>query len=138
MIRGTTAQFKFQLPYNISDLDVVKITFWQNNYYGPDTTRPLPIVKVLSQCSETNVPNELLVFLNKEETLRFLDDRKAYVQIQGKTKEGSAFASKQEMITVYPVYDDSILDDDIIPSPSPGPGDDGYIVLDGSVITDWE
>ena len=132
MIRGTTAQFKFQLPYNVRELDVVKITFWQNDYYGPNTTRPLPIVKVLSQCSETSIPNELLVFLNKEETLRFSDDRKAYVQIQAKTVEGNAFASKQEVITVYPVYDDSILDDEILPTPSPD--DDGFVILDGSTI----
>ena len=134
MIRGTTAQFKFQLPYKVSEVDVVKITFWQNNYYGPTESRPLPIVKVLSQCSEVGT-NELLVFLNKEETLRFSDDRKAYVQMQGKTKEGIAFASRQQSITVYPVYDDSVLDDEVIPTP--GPNDDDFIVLDGSIITNW-
>lgn len=133
MIRGTTAQFKFKLPYNISDLDMVKITFWQNGYSGPDTSRPLPIVKILEQCSQSNV-DELLVILNKEETLRFLDDRKAYVQIQAKTLDGTAFASKQEIITVYPVYDDSVLDDEYIPTPTPTPNPDGVIILDGSTI----
>lgn len=132
MIRGTTAQFKFNLPYNVSDIATAKINFWQENYSGPNPTRPLPIVKVLSQCSESNVPDELLVFLNKEETLRFLDDRKAYVQLHAKTKDGTAFASKQEMITVYPVYDDSILDDDILPTPTPDYGD--IIILDGEPI----
>ena len=132
MIRGTTAQFKFKLPYNVSDVATVKITFWQENYSGPDLTRPLPIVKVLSQCSGSNAPNELLVLLNKEETLRFLDDRKAYVQLQGKTRDGFAFGSKQTPITVYPVYDDSILDDNILPTPTPDDGD--LVILDGGTI----
>ena len=132
MIRGTTAQFKFKLPYNVSELQVVKINFWQENYSGPSPARPLPIVKVLSQCSESNAPDELLVFLNKEETLRFLDDRKAYVQLRAKTKEGTAFGCKKEMITVYPVYDDSVLDDEILPTPTPGYGD--LVILDGSTI----
>lgn len=132
MIRGTTAQFKFKLPYNVVDIATAKINFWQENYSGPNQSRPLPIVKVLSQCSESNMPDELLVFLNKEETLRFLDDRKAYVQLHAKTKDGTAFASKKEAITVYPVYDDSILDDDILPTPTPDYGD--VIILDGEPI----
>ena len=132
MIRGTTAQFKFKLPYDISELSVVKIIFWQENYSGPDKSRPLPILKVLSQCSQGNSTKELLVSLNKEETLRFADDRKAYVQLQAKPKEGSGFASKKTMITVYPVYDDSVLDDDIIPTPIPD--SDGLVILDGSTI----
>ena len=132
MIRGTTAQFKFDLPYRVADVTTVKISFWQENYSGPDKTRPLPIVKVLEQCSQTTRPDELLVFLNKEETLRFITDRKAYVQLHGKTKDGTAFGSKKKTITVYPVYDDSILDDDVDPTPTPG--DNGLIVFDGSTV----
>lgn len=130
MIRGTTAQFKFELPYNVSELTLVKITFWQPGNPGPSESRPLPIIKVLEQCITTDRPDELLVFLNKEETLRFSEERKAYVQIQGKVVDGSTFASKKEMITVYPIYDDSILGDEILPTPTP----DGLIFLTGSVI----
>lgn len=132
MIRGTTASYKFRLPYNFTDLSVAKIIFWQNNYYGLSATRPLPIKKVLSQCSSTNEPNELLVTLTKEETLRFTDARKAYVQLQAKTTGGLSFASRQIMITVYPVRDDSIWDDDILPTPLPDEND--IIYLDGSSI----
>ena len=131
MVRGTTAQFKFKLPYNVSDISVVCITFWQEHYNGPDATRPLPIIKVLSQCSFTNNSNELMVSLNKEETLRFTEDRKAYVQLRAKTVEGTAFATKKTMITVYPVYDDSILDDNIVPTPSL---DGKHIILNGSSV----
>jgi hypothetical protein len=135
VIRGTTAQFKFTLPYNFSDLDIVKITFWQDNYSGPDSSRPLPIVKILEQCSQSNRPDELLVFLDGEETLRFLDDRKAYTQLQARTIDGIVFGSKKTPIAVYPVKDDSMLDDNIVPTPTPG--DDDFIILDGLSIDEW-
>ena len=132
MIRGTTAQFKFKLPYNVSEIGLIKITFWQENYNGPDATRPLPIVKTLKQCNYCDSPNEVTVKLNKEETLRFSDERKAYVQIQGKTIDRVAFAGKKSEIMVYPIYDDSILDDEIVPTPTPLPDD--VVILDGSTI----
>jgi hypothetical protein len=93
----------------------------------------LPIVKILEQCTQSSNPDELLVFLNKEETLRFSDDRKAYTQLRGKTIDGTAFASKQQTVTVYPVYDDSVLEDEFIPTPSP----DGIVILDGATVTEW-
>lgn len=129
MIRGANAKFKFQLPYNYNELEKVKITFWQENYYGPSSDRPLPIVKILQQCSQSDVPNELCVTLNQEETLRFVDDRKAYVQLRASTLDGIPIVSQQNLVTVYPVHDDSILDD-IVPTPTY----DGWIYLDGSTI----
>lgn len=132
MIRGTTAQFKFRMPYSIKDISVIKITFWQENYDGPSKIRPLPIIKSKSQCVQNIFNNEILVCLDSEETLRFKDDRKAYVQLQGKTVSGSKFGSKKGLITVYPVYDDSILDDNITPTPTPE--DNGLIILDGNAI----
>lgn len=134
MIRGTTAQFKFKIPYDFNSLSVVKITFWQKNYNGPDETRPLPIIKVLSQCSQGSSSKELLVSLNKEETLRFTDTRKAYVQIIAEVVGGISFGNSPETITVYPVHNDAILDDNIIPTPTPGEDDDGVTILDGSTI----
>lgn len=130
MIRGTNAQFKFQLPYKFSELERVKITFWQPDNNGPAIDRPLPIIKVLGQCSPSNIPNELYVTLNQEETLRFADDRKAYVQLRASTIEGIPIASLKQSITVYPVYDDSILDDEILPTPDY----EGLVFLDGSTI----
>lgn len=133
MIRGTAQPFKFKIPCNFSELSSVVITFSQENYNGPNETRPLPIVKVLSQCRQGSSSKELLVVLNKEETLRFTDKRKAYVQIMGEVIDGLPFGNKPETITVYPVLDDSVLDDDIIPTPSPD--DNGNIVfLNGSTI----
>lgn len=131
MIKGTNAQFKFRLPYNFSELKTVQIVFWQPENDGPNSSRPLPIVKILSQCSSTEIPNELSVTLNQEETLRFSEERKAYVQLRGTTFEDIPIASREKQITVYPVYDDSIIDDEILPTPTY----DGWIFLDGLNIT---
>ena len=130
MIRGTTAQFKFKTPYNFADISILQITFWQENYNGPDETRPLPIVKTRDQCGQCASTKEFTVILNKEETLRFTDTRKAYVQMLGETIDGLAFGSDAALIKVYPVHDDSILDGDIVPTPTPG----DVIILDGSTI----
>ena len=127
MIRGTNAQFIFKLPYNYTELANAKIVFWQPYNSGPSTARPLPIVKVLQQCSQSTMPNELCVSLNQEETLRFSEKDKAYTQLRATTKEGIPIASKKHEITVYPIYDDSILEEEILPTP----GYDGWIFLDG-------
>lgn len=132
MIRGTNAEFRFGLPYNFSELDVVKITFWQDENDGPSDSRPLPIVKVLEQCRQGSRSNELSVTLNQEETLRFTDKRKAKTQLRASTITGIPIASRTQLITVYPVYDDSILDNDaeILPTPDT----DGWVYLDGSTV----
>ena len=132
MIRGTTAQFKFLLPYNRNDISKATIVFWQDGNDGT-AEAPLPIYKSLEQCLTTNNPREISVTLSKSETLRFSEERKACVQLTATTLEGTRFGSKQELITVYPIFDDSVLGDDITPTP----GDDeesGWIVLDGKPI----
>ena len=130
MVRGTTAQFQFKLPYNYSDLSLVKIVFWQPGNDGPSKERPLPIVKILEQCSASNNPNEIFVTLSDEETLRFSEKTKAYVQLQAKCIDGNTFASKKKIITVHPVYDDNILEDEILPTPTY----DGWVLLDGLTV----
>jgi hypothetical protein len=117
-------------PYCLCTHYIVKIVFWQDENNGPSLSRPLPIIKVLEQCSQCDSPKEISITLNQEETLRFVDDRKAYVQLRGSTLEGVGFGSRKRAITVYPVYDDSILDDEILPTPDY----DGWVVLDGSNI----
>jgi hypothetical protein len=72
----------------------------------------------------------LVVTLNQEETLRFIEERKAYVQLRAQTYEGVPIVSHEKMITVYPVYDDTILEEDILPTPEY----DGWIYLDGKSI----
>lgn len=134
MIRGTNAEFRWKLPYDFSELALVKIIFWQDNYAGPSQSRPLPIVKVRQQCHQGETPKELSVTLNQEETLRFTEKRKAKVQLRATTTAGTPFASKEQLIMVYPVKDDSILDDTILPTP----GIDDLIILDGQNIIQGE
>ena len=130
MIRGTNAQFVFKLPYSFNQISTAKIMFWQPENDGPTDGRPLPIIKILQQCSQSKNPNELCVTLNQEETLRFKDTRKAYVQLRARTVDGIPIASKQQSIIVEPSYDDSVLEDDILPTPD----NEGYVYLDGKSI----
>lgn len=130
MTRGTNAEFRFKLPYDFSDLAVVQIVFWQENNDGPSKERPLPIYKIKEQCYQGNQPNELCVILHQEETLRFTDKRRAKVQLRATTTTGVPIASPERLITVYPIYDDSVLDETIPATPTY----DGLIILDGQNI----
>jgi hypothetical protein len=70
------------------------------------------------------------VKLTPEETLRFSDERKAYVQLFAIGPEGEKFGSHEEMFTVYPGSDEDVSNDNILPTP----GNDGLIILDGGRI----
>lgn len=110
MIRGTTAQFKFKMPYEYDEVTTIKIIFWQPGNPGPSSDRKLPIEKTRDHCEKTTVSTECSVKLTQEETLRFSEKTKAFVQLRAMAKDGTVFATKQEPITVYPLYDDSILE----------------------------
>ena len=132
MIRGGSIGFKFALPCQCQDVKNVRIICGQTNNNGPSPGRPLPIVKVLSQCQMGQDPPYLSVRLNQEETLRFSDKRKAYVQLRGETKDGSPIICHKHYINVYPVADDSILDGDVVlPTPTP---DIEWVYLDGKPV----
>lgn len=135
MIRGTSQEFRFSLPYNFSeDVAELQIQFWQDNYTGPTKYRPLPITKVKEQCFPCNNSNQCSVTLTQEETLRFTDKRKARVQLRGITLGGVPFATKEHLIHVYPIKDDSILNGDIVPTPAY----DDLVILDGQIIIQGE
>ena len=103
MIKGTSQSFRFKTPCNFDDIEVLSIVFWQDDYYGPSSTRPLPIIKNKSQCfPDPDSPNRLRVTLSPEETSRFSEDRKAYVQLDAKPYSGESFASFETMFTIYP------------------------------------
>ena len=132
MIRGGSIGFKFALPCQCKDLKSIKFICGQTNNGGPSSDRPLPIVKVLSQCQMEQNPPCLSVRLNQEETLRFSDKRKAYVQLRGETYDGSPIICRKKYINVYPAVDDSILDEDVvIPTPTPG---QEWVYLNGRPI----
>lgn len=131
MIRGTNAEFKFDLPCLFVELSVARITFWQDGNNGPSSDRPLPITKGLQWCKMGEKPNELRVVLNQEETMRFTEKRKAKVQLRAITNKDEPVTSLIQLITVYPIYDETILDGDI---DMPAPDANGWIVLDGQTI----
>lgn len=125
MIRGTTAQFKFKLPYKVEEVSVVTITFWQPG----NKDIYLPIKKTGGQCSASeDDPYSLCVSLTPSETMRFSDKMKAKVQLRAEYN-GVFFASRQQSITVYPINDEVI---DIDP---PAPNENGWIIFDGEEIT---
>lgn len=130
MIRGGNCEFRFNLPYNFSDLITAQIYFWQDGYNGPSNDRPLPILKILEQCRQGSKPTELSVILHQEETLRFTDKRKARAQLRAVTSTGTPIISKEQLFTVYPSYDDTVLDEDVWPTPDYN----GLVLLDGESI----
>ena len=134
MIRGGNVEFRWNLPYNFDELDKVQICFWQDNYNGPSSDRPLPILKVLSQCKEGSIPTELSVILGQEETLRFTDKRKARVQLRAMTKTGIPIISQTRLFVVYPSYDDDVLDEEVWPTPDYN----GWVRFDGENVIQEE
>lgn len=125
MICGTTAQFKFQMPYPKNELEWVEIKFWQTN--NPSVL--LPIVKTKEHCVTNGNQKELFVSLTEEETNRFSDKYKVKLQVRAKhAKTGTVFANTPQLITVYSTNDDV------------GGGDastssvEKYVILDGGSI----
>ena len=132
MIRGTTAELRFEVPYNWDDLNSVTVIVWQDGNDGPDKSRPLPIKKTKRGGSCTHLDTDKYVVvttLTVEETARFRDDRKAKAQLVAFTNSKIRYATKEKLITVYPMPDDVIFDDPDLP-----PESDELVILDGGVI----
>ena len=141
MVRGTTASFQFKLPYNKYDVTKAEVVFWQQNNTGLNEDYTLPLRKKYAQQLSGDGAvitggawrwaddYTLEVKLWQQETLTFTDKYKAKVQLRAEAN-GSIFASTQETITVYPIYGDYPMGDDIIPVPDT----DGWTILDGESI----
>jgi hypothetical protein len=127
MIRGTTAQFKFKLPYTKAELTWATIKFWQPG----NMSSLLPITKRLEHCDAPDDSNELCVSLTAEETQRFSEKYKAKLQIRAQhTKSGTVFGSRTQLITVYPMNDEILEEDPTMPSEN----EEGWVVFDGEAI----
>lgn len=133
MIRGTTAQFKFMLPYSLNELNSVTIKFWQPG----NPNHSLPIYKYKQNCEE-RVEREIYVSLRPYETALFSDKYKAKLQLRAQPNIGAQFGSKEQIITVYPMPDDIIIDDPTVDPDIPvnpdTPTEYGWIILDGQAI----
>jgi hypothetical protein len=129
MIRGTTAQFKFKLPYPKEELAWATIKFYQPN----NPNKLLPITRKLADCATSDNDMELCVSLTAEETSRFLDKYKAKIQLRAQhSKSGTVFGNKPTFVTVYPMLDDILKEDSTMPAEN----EDGMIVLDGALIVE--
>ena len=127
MIRGTTAQFKFKLPYTCNEITSIIIKFWQPG----NPSESLPIYKNKNNCVEIG-DNTICVSLRPSETALFSDRYKAKLQLSAYPAVGTPFGSKERLITVYPMPDDIIIDD---PTIDPNlPMVDDWVILDGDVI----
>lgn len=130
MIRGTTAQFKFKLPYPKEELSWATIKFWQPQ----NPSKLLPITRTLEHCHAPDDSKELCVSLTAEETSRFIDKYKANLQLRAQHLEsGTVFGTKLIWFTVYPMSDDILEENPVLPEETP----EGLIVLDGnSIVSD--
>ena len=141
MIRGTTAQFRFKLPYSKYDVEQVEVVLWQSNNPGIKEEYPLPMKKNYVQSISENGSvitggpwswvddYTLAVKVWEQETLTFSDKYKAQIQLRG-SANGLTFASPQEYIVVYPMRGNEPMGDDVVPTPDT----DGWTILDGETI----
>lgn len=130
MIRGITAQFKFKLPYALKDIDNLVVKFWQSN----NPSESLPIFKYKSSCEE-RVEKEIYVSLRPSETALFSDKYKAKLQLRAQPIIGVPFGTEEQLIPVYPMPEDIIIDD---PTIDPDiPKEDEWFVFDGGTIVNW-
>ena len=135
MIRGTTAQFEFKLPYSKNDIRLAEVKFLQpGNTKGLEQDYPLPLYKVYQKEAYDEFGTQyypwnwlddytLIVNLEQRETLTFSDKYKAQVQCRAQTVDGQVFASVQQNINVYPASWDRPIGNDAT-----------YIVLDGDNV----
>ena len=138
MVRGTTAPFKFNVPYEWSEICAIEATFTQKK----DDGSQLSIVKQYDTRWGENInpggftlddknPNIIYVVLDSAETLMFSDKRKAQVQIKVYCSQKGTVANKPVRFTVYPINNDSILED----IGTPKPGDSSVRILDAGKIS---
>ena len=129
MIRGTVQPFKIILPCLNTELEWIKIRFSQSN--NPN----LPIIKQKEDCGPRNTQNAfdgtnvLYVTLSAYDTAQFSDKYKAKMQLRAKPIDGMEFGMLEQLITVYPMPDDLIDPDIVIPEAS-----DDWVVFDGGSI----
>ena len=83
MIRGTAPTFEFTLPFDTVDIAVLHFTMMQGGR--------IVVGKTLADCTATG--RTLSVMLSQMETLDFLTAKPVEMQLRGKMKDGTPFAS---------------------------------------------
>ena len=137
MVRGTTAPFRFKVPYEWSEICAIEATFTQKQNDGSK----LSIVKEYDTRwgennsnpggftpDETN-PHIVYVVLDPGETLKFSEKRKAEVQFKVYSPGKGTVSHKPERFSVYPINNDSVLE-----SPGEQIQDNNVWILDAGEI----
>lgn len=137
MIRGTTAPFKFVVPYAFQEITRIEAVFWQKHHKGTDEA-PLPIEKIYNGlengrndgfAAPTLESKEVHTTLTPEETFRFSENEKGYAQVKVFYADRNLIvSSKEQKFTVYPSHND----DPIIVDP-PEVMDDLYVFDAGAI-----
>lgn len=99
MIRGTTPTHIFKIPFSADVLKEIRILYSQNN--------TIVLEKKTDDCEI--IDGSITVHLTQEETLKFLSDRDAYIQIRVLLKDGSSLASKVHRVSVGDVLSDEVI-----------------------------
>ena len=129
MIRGTTAQFKFKLPYPKGELLWATIKFWQPNNLDLSSA----ITKKLIHCDGPDDAPELYVSLTTEETMRFSEKYKGKVQLRAQHADsGAVFGNRPKLFSVYPMNDEILDEDPALPAVN----EEGWVILDGKPISE--
>ena len=134
MIRGTTAQFTFKLPkeLNLNDVSYIQITAWQKGYTGTPIA-PLPISKTYTNSDWGSVLKDehtLVVVLSPEQTARFTDKLKGYIQCKVVVEGKAIYGTYEQRFTVHPMYKDMVGGD----MGEIEQNSEGWIILDGQTI----
>ena len=131
-------KYGFTAPQNVNTGSLLKYdTATKVLTVGESTVIPEIIEDVNNKTelifvNEINNSKELYVTLTAEETMRFSDRHKAKMQLRGQlAATGMVFGCKPRLITVYPINDELLGDDIIVPT-----ADNNWIVLDGESIAD--
>ena len=99
MIRGTTPKLNFKLPFNVSILNNLYITFNQNN--------KTLLEKTLNDCVLKG--NVVAISLSQEETLSFSAKENIEIQLRAKTIEGDALASNIIITSVGEILKEGVI-----------------------------
>jgi hypothetical protein len=99
MIRGTTPTHTFNIPFDTSLVDEVKITYAQED--------EIILTKGTTDCTLEN--NAIKVTLSQEDTFKFDHAKAVQIQIRILTVGGEALASVIEKVGVSKCLDNEVL-----------------------------
>ena len=99
MIRGTTPTHTFTIPFEVSEIKTVKITYAQDDVVVCE--------KTMSDCELTGTT--ISTVLTQEDTFKFDHTKDVQIQLRILTISGQALASIVEKVGVSRCLDDEVL-----------------------------